>query len=90
MTMMRDLGETLPLTPAGQVFPKSPPAQVTSPIEVRVDGRPAEIWIKIGWPGRVNRYRVDFRLPKSIGAGMRVVEVTTHDGTGEGIPIAVK
>jgi Dolichyl-phosphate-mannose-protein mannosyltransferase len=88
--MMRDLGETLPPSPVGQQFPGSPLAQVTSPLEVRVDGRPAEIWVKIGWPGRVNRYRVDFRLPKSAGPGTHVVAVTSHDATGDGMPVEVK
>ena len=89
MSMMKDLGDTQPAS-SGQPFPRNPLAQVTSPIEVRVDGRPAEIWVKIGWPGMVNRYRVDFRIPKSVRPGMPHVDVTSSNVSGLGMPIAVR
>lgn len=90
MSMMAGLGDTLPLINAGQMFPRDPLAQVTSPVDVRVDGRPAEVWIKIGWPGYVNRYRVDFRLPKDLRPGMHAVVASSHGASGPAVSIAMK
>jgi hypothetical protein len=59
-----NLGPTRPGVDPGVAFPASGPLQeVNSPVEVFINGRPAEVVNKIGWPGRENVYRVDFRLP---------------------------
>ncbi|HYL34566.1 MAG TPA: hypothetical protein VEV17_01490 [Bryobacteraceae bacterium] len=89
ISLAKDLGLTEPPVPAGQPFPVSPLAQVVSPIEVRVSGEPAQIHVKIGWPGLVNRYRVDFRIPKNIPAGTAAV-VLRSGNTGPATMIPVR
>ncbi len=55
---MMDLGETQPPVPKAQPFPNAPFAEVASPLQVTVDGVPADVTRKFGWPNMVNRYRV--------------------------------
>lgn len=82
IAMMTDLGATVPPQPPGQPFPDSPLLQVASPISITVDGRPADVVVKIGWPQAVNRYRVDFRMPQNIRPGNADVQVTCGGLTG--------
>lgn len=65
---VKGLGPTLPgVTPAGiQPFRDSPFNVVNSPVEVYIDGLEAEVVNKIGWPGSLDTYRVDFRVPSGI------------------------
>ena len=79
---MQDLVATKPPVPNGQPFPDNPYAEVASPLQVRVDGVPAEILLKIGWPNKTNVYRVDFRIPENARSGSVVVEVTCGEIVG--------
>jgi dolichyl-phosphate-mannose-protein mannosyltransferase len=90
ITEVTDLGETKPPVPKDQPFPMSPYLDVVSPLEVRIDGRPAEIILKIGWPEKINRYRVDFRIPPDVRTGSAEVVVTAGNVTGPPMPIAVR
>jgi hypothetical protein len=89
ISMVSDLGETIPPTPPDQPFPRDPLAQVASPLEVRVDGQSVPIWNKFGWPGMKNTYRVDFVIPKQVNSGDPRVEITCRGVTGpvERIPL---
>ena len=51
-----DLGPTNVSLNPGQPFPSSPLAQVTSPIEVTVNGNRAEVLAAVGYPGAVDGY----------------------------------
>ena len=55
-----DLGPTNVSLSPGQPFPSSPLAQVTSPIEVTVNGNSAEVLAAVGYPGSVDGYQVNF------------------------------
>jgi uncharacterized membrane protein YecN with MAPEG domain len=88
--VMADLGETRPVVPRGQPFPTNPFAEVDTPLEVRVDGTLAEIKLKIGWPERVNQYRVDIRVPENIRTGEAKVVVTSGGHTGEPTPLPIQ
>src|SRR5438132_14379105 len=59
------LGPTVPGIDPGQPFPTDALRQVNSPIAVTVNGQAAEVVNGIGWPGLVDTYRVDFRVPAS-------------------------
>jgi hypothetical protein len=85
-----DLGDTEPLAPHDKAFPQSPLLNVASPVQVSVDGKPAEVLLKVGWPQMVNRYRVDFRIPKEVRPGAPAVAVTCCGTTGPSIPIPVE
>jgi uncharacterized protein (TIGR03437 family) len=57
------LGPTVPAVDPGQPFPTDALQQVNSPVDVTVNGQSAEVINKIGWPGQVDTYRLDFRVP---------------------------
>lgn len=56
-------------------FP-DPPAEVNSPVEAVIGGEPAPVINKIGWPGQINTYRVDVRVPAGVAAGEAGVQLT--------------
>jgi uncharacterized protein (TIGR03437 family) len=87
---MMDLGETQPPVPKDQPFPDGPFREVASPFRVSVDGLPAEVTLKIGWPTLVNRYRVDFRIPKNVRPGPSFVAVTCGSVTGPSVRVEVR
>lgn len=68
------LGPTIPGVEPSEPFPSSPLQQVNSPVEVTVNGQPATILTKIGWPESRGVYRVDIRLPQGI-TGIGKVEL---------------
>jgi len=82
-----DLGATTPPVPDGKPFPSAPLLPVASAVGVRVNGRPAEVALQIGWPEMVNTYRVDFRVPEGTSPGTTRVEVTAGGTTGPAVPI---
>jgi probable HAF family extracellular repeat protein len=70
------LGPTEPGVDPGQPFPSSPPAVVTSDVEVRVNGKPAEVLRAIGLPDTLEEYRVDFRLPVDTPIGSVALQLS--------------
>ena len=70
------LGPTRPGLTPGTSFPDSPAQEVNSPLEVTVNGKPAGVVNKIGWPGTTDTYRVDIRVPDGIAPGMAALQVT--------------
>jgi hypothetical protein len=76
------LGSTNPPVPAGEPFPAEPLLPVSSPIDVRVNGLPAEVKLKIAWPEAVNQYRIDFRVPDLHAHGAASVQITAAGTTG--------
>jgi hypothetical protein len=61
------LGPTRPGVDSGQPFTAG---QVcNSPIEVMVNGRPGEVLYAGGYPGAVDRYQVNFRVPDGTASG---------------------
>ena len=77
-----DLGQTVPAMAPGEGFPNDPLASVTATVAVRVNGREAEPGAKVGWPGEINRYRVDFRLPPQTQPGVAKVTLTVNGVAG--------
>jgi uncharacterized protein (TIGR03437 family) len=57
------LGPTNPGVDPGQPFPSSPAAAVNSPVDVTVNGKSAEVLAAVGYPGAVDGYQVNFRVP---------------------------
>jgi hypothetical protein len=60
----------------GQPFPSNPPATVNSPVEVLVNGNAAEVIAAVGYPGSVDGYQVNFRLPASVAKGSAAIQVS--------------
>jgi hypothetical protein len=84
------LGPTRPGLNPGQPFPSDVLQEVNSPVEVLVGGRAAEVVNKIGWPGTIDAYRVDFRVPSGTAAGMAGVQLSAAWIAGGAVQIAVQ
>jgi hypothetical protein len=88
--MASGLGPTRPGLPPGTPYPENPLQEVNSPVEVTVNGKPAEVLNKIGWPGRTDAYRLDIRLPDVTSPGMATVQVTAAFITGPEVRVPVQ
>ena len=84
------LGPTRPGVDPGKPFPADPLPQLNSPLELTVNGRPAEILLSIGRPGTTDRYRVDFRVPEGTTAGLATLQLTTAWIAGPEATIAIQ
>jgi uncharacterized protein (TIGR03437 family) len=60
---------------SGQPFPSNPVAAVNSPIQVIVNGTAAELIGAVGYPGSVDGYQVNFRVPAGIANGPASIQV---------------
>jgi len=69
------LGSTLPGVDPGQPFP-APVQEVNSPVDVIINGTSSAALTKIGWPGRVGVYRVDFQVPAGTAPGSTTVQLS--------------
>jgi len=69
------LGPTVPAVDPGQPFPSSPLAAVNSPVEVKVNGKSAEVLGAVGYPGSVEGYQVNFRVPPDAAKGVATIQV---------------
>ena len=74
----------------GQPFPTSPLAVVSSPVEVAVNGTPAEVLAAVGSPASVNTYQVNFRMPANTERGMASVQLSAGWIPGSPVAIAVQ
>jgi uncharacterized protein (TIGR03437 family) len=83
------LGPTVPAVDPGQPFPSSPLVTVNSPIEVKVNGNSAEVLGAVGFPGSVEGYQVNFRLPPDAAKGIATIQVSAAwiNGAPVSIPI---
>ena len=84
------LGPTVPGVDPGQRFPTQPLLPVNSPVAVTVNGSPAEVINTIGWPGLVDTYRIDFRVPDGTTAGMASIQLTAAWIAGPDVRIAIQ
>jgi len=73
---VRGLGPTIPSVNPGQPFPASPLSLVNAPVEVTVNGKPAEVIGAAGYPGAVDTYQVNFRVPAGAGSGTATFQVS--------------
>lgn len=67
--LMTGLGPTRPGVDPGQPFPADPLAVVNSPIAITVNGRAAEVIGAAGYPGSVDGYQVNVRIPTETERG---------------------
>ena len=84
------LGPTRPAVDPGQPFPISPLAAVNSPVTVMVNGEPAEVLASVGYPGAVDAYQVNFRVPPGTAKGTAVVQVSVAWIPGSSVNIMVQ
>jgi hypothetical protein len=74
----------------GQPFPSSPVAAVNSPVQVMVNGSPAELIGAVGYPGSVDGYQVNFRVPSDTPKGTASIQVTAAWISSSLVSIAVQ
>jgi uncharacterized protein (TIGR03437 family) len=84
------LGPVKPGVDPGQPFPSSPPANVNSPIEVSVNGKAAEVLSALGYPGAVDGYQVNFRVPPDTAKGPASIQVSAAWISGSPVSIPVQ
>jgi hypothetical protein len=73
----------------GQPFPANPLAVVNSPVDVTVNGTPAKVLAAVGYPGSVDGYQVNFRVPDNAGHGTAQLQLSAAwiTSTAVGIPV---
>jgi uncharacterized protein (TIGR03437 family) len=84
------LGPTRPGVDPGQPFPADPLQVVNSPVELSVNGKPAEVLYAVGYPGAVDRYQVNFRVPDGMVAGLASVQLSSAWIAGSDVVIPVQ
>ncbi len=84
------LGPVNPGVDPGQPFPSSPLAIVNSPVEVTVNGKPAEVLSAVGLPGAVDGYQVNFRVPPDTAKGPASIQLSAAWISGTAVAIAVQ
>ena len=84
------LGPTRPGVTLGQPFPSDSLQEVNSPLEMLVGCRQADVLNKVGWPGSIDVYRVDFRIPDGIPTGLATVQLTAAWIAGPSVQIPVQ
>jgi hypothetical protein len=87
---MTGLGPTRPGVVPGQAFPADALQEVNSPVAATVNGKPAEVLNKIGWPGTVGHYRVDLRIPDGTLGGTANIQVAAAWITGLEVKIPLQ
>jgi hypothetical protein len=84
------LGPTKPAVDPSTPFPASPPAVVNSPVGVTVNGKPAEVTGAVGYPGAVDGYQVNFRIPSDTSKGTATVQVSAAWIAGPAAIVAIQ
>ena len=84
------LGPVKPGVDPGQPFPSSPLAVVNSPVEVTVNGKAAEVLSATGYPGAVDGYQVNFRVPPDTAKGPASIQVSAAWISGSQVSIPVQ
>jgi uncharacterized protein (TIGR03437 family) len=84
------LGPTKPGVDPGKPFPTSPLAVVNSPVDVTVNGKPAEVTAAVGYPGTPDGYQVNFRVPSDASKGPATVQVAAAWIAGPAVSIVIQ
>ena len=84
------LGPTRTSLTPGQPFPSSPLAVVNSPLDVTVNGKSAEVLAAVGYPGAVDGFQVNFRVPPDTGTGTATIQISSAWIPGAPVNMEVK
>jgi hypothetical protein len=83
-------GPTTPGVDAGKPFPSTPLAVVNSPVDVMVNGKSAEVTAAVGYPGTVDGYQVNFRVPPDTAKGTATIQVGVDWIAGSSVAIPIQ
>ena len=84
------LGPTRPGVDPGQPFTTDPLQVVNSPVELTINEKLAEVLYAGGYPGAVDRYQVNLRVPEGTTAGLATVQLTSAWIAGPEVRIVVQ
>lgn len=84
------LGPTRPGVDPGKPFPATGLQVVNSPVQVVVNGTAAPAMWAGGYPGAVNTYQVNFRLPDDTASGLASIGLNVAWISGSEVRISVK
>jgi uncharacterized protein (TIGR03437 family) len=86
-----DLGPTTPAVNADQPFPQTTtPSTVNAPVDVMINGQTSEVLYAGGYPGAVNAYQVNFRLPAAVASGTAALQIVAAWIPGSEVKIAIR
>lgn len=74
----------------GQPFPSNPAPPVNSPVQVMVNGNPAEVIGAVGYPGSVDGFQVNFQVPLETAKGASTIQISSAWITGTPVSITVQ
>jgi hypothetical protein len=83
------LGPTSPGVDLGRPFPNPGPI-VNSPVEVTMNGVPAQVLYAGGFPGSIDGYHVSFRVPSGIASGEVTLQLTVGFIPGPTVKIVLR
>ena len=84
------LGPTKPGVDPGQPFPSSPLQLVSSPVQVVVNGNAYDVLYAGGYPGAVDAYQVNFRMPDGANSGQATLQLASAWIAGPAVRIPVQ
>lgn len=84
------LGPTKPGVDPGQPFTASPLQVVNSPVQVLVNGNPGDVLYAGGYPGAVDGYQVNFRIPDGTTPGKASIQLSSAWIAGPAVNITVQ
>jgi hypothetical protein len=84
------LGPTRPGVDPGQPFTRDPLQVVNSPVQVLVNGNPGDTLYAAGFPGTVDEYWADFRVPAGTSPGQASIQVSSAWIAGPALNIPVQ
>jgi hypothetical protein len=84
------LGPVRPNVVPGQPFPSNPLASVNSPVEVTVNGKPADVVGAVGYPGATDGYQVNFRVPPDTVKGPATIQLSAAWIPGSPVNIQIQ
>jgi hypothetical protein len=84
------LGPTVPEVDLGLPFPSNPLAAVNSPVTVTVNGEASEVFGAVGYPGAVDAYQVNFRVPTDAAKGVAILQLSAAWVTGASVTIMIQ
>ncbi len=90
VTRANNLGFTSPGVDPGAPFPSAAPYQpVIAPVQIVSGGNTLDVINKLGWPGQVNVYRVDFTVPQETSPGVLNLQLQANGIRGPSVNIPV-
>ena len=84
------LGPTRPSLEPGAFFSADPLQVATSPIEVTIGGRTADVLYAGGYPGSSDGFQINFRVPSEVGLGMVDLKLSAAWIAGPTVRIAIE